>query len=85
MGGYLIAGIVLATLGLAVYFYRRSRAAESSSRQSNAMLSDLMTAEMMMKSTALEGYKAMLRQPHAGPPPSEMTWDVTPGSDRRRF
>ena len=80
----IIAGIVLFVLGLAVYFYCRKREAEASSRQSNAMLNDLMTAEIMMKNSALNSYKAMLRQPRIGPPPSELTWDVTP-SDRRRF
>jgi hypothetical protein len=33
----------------------------------------------MMKNSALNGYKAMLRQPRAQPPASELTWDVKSG------
>jgi len=76
MGAYLlITGIVFAALGLAVYFYRRSRAAETSSRQNSTMLHDFMAVEMAMKASQLESYKAMLRQPRANPPPSELTLD----------
>ena len=84
MGGYFIAGIILGALGLAVYFYRRKQAAEASSRRSKAMLGDFMAAEMAMKASQIESYKAMLRQPRAAPPPSELTWEEVP-SKRRRF
>jgi len=83
MEGYLIAGIVLAALGLAVYFYRRKREAEKQTRQNNALLSDFMAAEMAMKASQLESYRAMLRQPHSESP-AELSWDVKPG-ERRRF
>jgi|GEM_PF-2492612 len=85
MSFLLPAGIVCLALALVVYFHRRKRAAETSASQSNAMLSDFMNAEMMMKSSAMEGYKAMLRQPNprAAPPPFEATWEGIP--KRRRF
>lgn len=80
MGGYLIlTGIVLAALGLAFHFHRRKREAEISSRRSSAILNDFLATEIMMKNSALNGYKAMLRQPRAQPPASELTWDVKSG------
>ena len=78
MEGYLIlAGIIiLAALGLAVHFYRRSR-------QSNKALDTFMATELMIKNAAFDSYKAMLRQPLAGSQQSEITWETKPG--RRRF
>lgn len=86
MGGYLTLGIVLATLGLAVYFYRRKRNAEQQARQSTNMLSDFMAVEMAMKASQLESYKQMLRSPNPRPqtPPSGIDWEEVNGN-RRRF
>ena len=85
MGIYLIvAGIVLAALGLAAYSNRRKREAETASQQSNAMLSDFMTTDLMLKNSAFNSYKAMMRQPQPAPPQTEFAWETRPG-DRRRF
>ncbi|MDR0531383.1 MAG: hypothetical protein LBG83_04885 [Oscillospiraceae bacterium] len=84
MEGYLITAVVLlGALVLAVYFYRRKREAETQARQSNTALGNFMATELMMKDSALNSYKAMMRQPLAGPPSSEFTWEAKPG--RRRF
>jgi hypothetical protein len=87
MAETLIIGIIVfVALALAVYFYCRSRTAETQSRQSSAMLNDLVAAEMMMKSSAMNSYKQMLRNPNPHPeqPPAEFPWEARSGN-RRRF
>jgi hypothetical protein len=83
------------TAGLAVYFYRRKQAAEAQAYKSNNILSDYMAAEMAMKASQLETYKAMLRQPNPQPQPQQaqprnnprgIDWEyVTDDNPRRRF
>jgi len=85
MGAYLIiVGIILVALGLVVYYRRRSQAAETQAQQSTTAFNNFMATDLMLKNSALNSYKAMMRQPQASPPPSEFTWEQKPG-DRRRF
>jgi len=84
MGFLIPAGIVGLALGLAVFFYRRKREAETQARNSNNALSDFMAAQMAMKASQLESYKAMLRQPNPRPSNPRFEWEETSGP-RRRF
>ena len=82
MGVILLVGVAIVAAGLAVYFYKRKQAAEAQAYRSDNLLSDLMAAEMAMKASQLETYKAMLRQPNPRPQNSRFEWEETP---RRRF
>ena len=74
------------TAVLAVYFYRRKQAAERQAQKSNALLSDFMAMDFMLKNSAFESYKQMLRNPNPRPepPPFELSWEELHGN-RRRF
>jgi Tfp pilus assembly protein PilO len=92
MGVILLVGAAIIAVGLAVYFYKRKQAAEVHTCQNSAMLSDFMAAEMAMKASQLESYKAMLRQPNPQPQPRRnnprgigIDWEYVADDNPRRF
>ena len=90
MGVTLLVGAAILAAWLAVYFYKRKHAAEAQARQNNALLSDFMAAELSMKASQLESYKAMLRQPNPQPQPRRnnprgIDWEYVADDQPRRF
>jgi len=89
MGVFLLVGATILAAGLAVYFYKRKQAAEVGARQNCALLRDFMAAELSMKESQLESYKAMLRQSHPQPQPRNnprgIDWDFVVDDNPRRF
>jgi len=78
--------IILAALAVAGFCLWRWSVAKKRQQQSDRTLHDLMAVDFMLKNSALESYKQMLRNPNprTNPPPSELTLDDIPGK-RRRF
>jgi outer membrane biosynthesis protein TonB len=66
-GGFMAIALILAAAvaaGLAVFYQKKRQAAEQQARRSDNTLNDFMAAELAMKASQLECYKAMLRQPN---------------------
>ena len=78
--------IVLAALAVAGFCLWRALKAKQRQQQSDSTLRDLIAADFMLKNSALESYKQMLRNPNPQPkaPPSGIEWEeIRP--NRRHF
>jgi hypothetical protein len=94
MGVILLVGAAAILTGLAVYFFKQKQAAKAQACRSNRTLTDFMAAEMAMKASRLECYKAMLRNPNPQPQPPQpqspprnprgIDWDYVADDNPRR-